>query len=211
MLHIALSEELGPPVSDATAELLSWVFGLGGMACLAMWPLLRSLNAMLTVQLVALVGLGLHYALLGVWTAAAVNLIGVLQIAAAIVLGGRPQFRWLGYVLAGLVVAASIFTWQGVLSLLACIGMALVAIGRVQRDAMRMRVLVLAGGPFWLVHDVLIASPVAIADAASMAIGLWQLGRARRDAARAGARHMGRDARSDPSPRPRRDLAPRSS
>jgi hypothetical protein len=73
------------------------------------------------------------------------------------------------------MVSASIFTWQGTLSALAAAGMGLVALGRLQQNAAAMRVMVLAGGPFWLLHDLIIASPVAIADAASLAAGLWHM------------------------------------
>lgn len=158
-------------------EISAWCFGLFGMTCLAIWPLFRTQAAMLSVQLGVTGGLSLHYALLGVTTAAVVNALGALQIVLTLLAGGRPGQRWTGYALATAMVASSVFTWQGVLSLLSATGMALVAIGRMQRDARIMRGVVLAGGPFWLLHDVLIASPVAIADAASLLIGLAQIAR----------------------------------
>ncbi len=73
------------------------------------------------------------------------------------------------------MVASSVFTWQGELSVLSASGMALAATGRMQQNARAMRAWVLAGVPFWLLHDILIASPVAIADATSLFIGVGQL------------------------------------
>lgn len=158
-------------------EISAWGFGIFGMICLAVWPLLRTPASMLSVQLGAVAGLSLHYALSGVTTAAVVNALGALQIGFALLWGGRPGMGWVGYALACAMVASAIVTWQGMISILAATGMALVAIGRLQRDARSMRRIVLAGGPFWLLHDVLVASPVAIADALSLAAGLGHMAR----------------------------------
>ncbi|WP_088346884.1 MULTISPECIES: YgjV family protein [Rhodomicrobium] len=161
-------------VPTLAADLPSF-FGLFGMLCLAVWPLFRSRVAMLSVQLAAVSGLSLHYALLGVTTAATVDGLGALQIALVLVLGTRSELRWIGYLLAIAMVASSVVTWQGTVSLLAATGMALIAIGRLQERAGPMRALVLAGGPFWLAHDLMVGSPVAVADAASLAFGLGRL------------------------------------
>lgn len=144
---------------------------------LGAWPLFRSRSAMLLMQLSALGWLTLHYALVGAVTAAGVNLLGAIQIAACLLVGNRPRWQWVGYALAILIVVMGIVTWQGIVSALAVIGMCLVALGRAQAGAQAMRVLVLAGAPFWLIHDLLIASPIAIADAISLIVGLWSLTR----------------------------------
>lgn len=70
--------------------ILAWVFGLLGMTCLAVWPLFRTQKSMLCVQLGVVVGLSLHYALLGIATAAAVNALGAVQIALTLWSGGNP-------------------------------------------------------------------------------------------------------------------------
>ena len=51
-------------------------------------------------------------------------------------------------------------------------GMMLVALGRTQNDPARLRLLVMAGIPFWLAHDLLVGSPLSIADAISAIVGL---------------------------------------
>ena len=176
-------------------EIFAWGFGFLGMTCLAVWPLCRTPAAMLSMQLGAVAGLSMHYALLGVATAAVVNALGALQIVLSMLSARRPGLRWTGYAVAIAMVASSIFTWQGVLSFLSASGNALIAIGRMQRDGRAMRAMVLAGGPFWLLHDVLIASPVAVADALSLLTGLGQLARERltqrrRRVARRGAAYV---------------------
>jgi inner membrane protein len=156
-------------------DLAAWAFALFGMACLAVWPLFRTQRTMLSLQLSAVGGLSLHYALQGVATAATVNALGAIQIAVSLLCGSRPGLRWIGYALAVAMVASSIVTWQGAVSVLSATGMALVAIGRMQQNPAAMRLIVVAGGPFWLAHDLIIASPIAIADAASLGVGLWQI------------------------------------
>jgi inner membrane protein len=175
----------------------AWACGLVAMAGLIMWPLFRTRGAMLTIQLGALIMLVLHYALLGASTAAAMNALGAIQIAVCLLFAGKPRLRWIGYALAAFMVAASLATWQGLASALAASGMVLVAVGRVQTSASLMRMIVLAGGPFWLAHDLLMESPVAAADALSLAIGLGALARQRfkpQPAALGGASSVRRDS-----------------
>jgi hypothetical protein len=159
------------PHSDS--DYMALVSAVAAVVFWSVWPLCRSRRAMLLVQLAALVWLSIHYALVGAWTAATVNFLGLVQIAMCLLLGDR--YRWVGYALAVVMVASSFATWQGTVSILAALGMALVAIGRAQSRASTMRVIVLAGGPFWLAHDLLVHSPIAIADATSLILGVWVL------------------------------------
>lgn len=159
-------------LTNVITDHAAWICALFGMACYAAWSVFRTRSMMLLIQLGALIGFSLHYALLGVATAAAVNALGAVQIAASLLLGTRPSLRWVGYALAAVMVAASVFTWQGVVSALAVTGMVLVAVGRVQTNADAMRLIVLASCPLWLAHDLVVESPVAIADALSLAVGV---------------------------------------
>src|SRR5262245_47428297 len=164
--------------------------GLCGIAAtigLAVWPLFRTRGVMLSLQLGALALLSLHYALMGVTTAAIVNALGTLQLIACLAFGTHPRLRVLGYGLAGLMVASSILTWQGFHSALSLSGNLVIAFGRLQTRAESVRLLVLLGMPFWLLHDLLIESPVVLADALSLIIGLvalvWRNGMTGRPAA----------------------------
>jgi hypothetical protein len=149
--------------------------GIVATAGLAVWPLFRTRSVMLSMQLGALALLSLHYALLGVTTAAIVNALGTLQLVACLAFGTHPRLRWLGYGLAGLMIASSIATWQGLISLLCTSGNVVIAFGRLQTRADLMRVIVLAGMPFWFLHDLLIESPVVLADTLSLLVGLVAL------------------------------------
>jgi hypothetical protein len=149
--------------------------GFVATAGLAAWPLFRTRCAMLATQLGALALLSLHYALMGVTTAAIVNALGALQLVACLAFGTHPRLRFLGYGLAGLMVVSSILTWQGLISALSTSGNLVIAFGRLQTRADLMRLIVLAGTPFWVLHDLLIESPVVLADVLSLAVGVVAL------------------------------------
>ena len=120
---------------------------------------------MLLVQLGIGVGFGLHYAFMDVATAALVNLLGAVQIVAALAFGTSPRLKWMGYALVPAIVGTCLLTWHGLPSLLSATGMALIALGRVRVVPAPMRILVLSGLPFWLAHDLIIGSPLAVVDA----------------------------------------------
>ena len=160
-----------------SAEPTALACGILGAICLMTWPLFRTRAAMLLVQLGIGVGFGLHYALLEIATAALVNVLGAVQIAAALLFGTNPWLRWIGYALVPAIAGACLVTWHGLPSLLSASGMALIALGRVQVIPSSMRILVLSGCPFWLAHDLIIGSPLAVVDALSLLTGAVALGR----------------------------------
>ena len=55
------------------------------------------------------------------------------------------------------------------------IGTLLISVGRVQVDPRALQLLVLAGSPFWLAHDVIVGSPLIIADVLGLTIGVVTL------------------------------------
>lgn len=136
------------------------------------WPLAQTRRLMLIVQLGIGVGFGLHYALLGSLTASAVNGLGAVQVILALVLGTRPGVQWLGWAFIPAVVGAAFLTWQGAPTIAAAAGTLMIAVGRVQPDPLRMKLLVLAGLPFWVLHDLIVGSPAVIADVLSLLAGV---------------------------------------
>lgn len=158
------------PAVDNPLSLASALFGA---VCLATWPLFRTRLAMLWVQLGIGIGFGLHYALLGATTAAMANVLGSVQIAVSILVGTSPRLRWTGYLFIPVMLFLPLVTWDGVTSLFAAIGTVVLAVGRMQSQEQKLRLLVLAGTLFWLVHDVLLFSPIAVVDALSFASGLY--------------------------------------
>lgn len=159
-------------LAQITSHPFASLMALVGMLCMVGWPLARTRRAMLIVQIGIGVGFGLHYALLGNLTASAVNALGAVQVAIALCLGDRPGLRWIGWAFVPAVVAAAFLTWQGLPTIVAAAGTLFIALARVQSNPIRMRILVLAGCPFWIFHDLLVGSPVIVADVLSLVTGV---------------------------------------
>jgi hypothetical protein len=152
------------------------VAGFIAMACLAAWPLFRERGTMLTAYIGNNLGFAVHYALLGHWTAVAMNGLMGVQTVVAIMLVRRPRLRWAYYTLMPVLALASVITWQGLPSLLSATATTLSTIGRMQTNDTALRVLLLTSTPFWAAHDLIVGSgPGLIADVLSMAIGAMML------------------------------------
>jgi hypothetical protein len=150
--------------------------GFFATACFAAWPLFRTRRTMLATYIGNNLGFALHYALLGHWTAVAMNGFMSAQTIVAIMLDRRPRLRWVYYALMPLLAFASVVTWEGSPSFLAAAATTLSTIGRMQTNNAVLRVFLLASTPFWAAHDLLIGSaPGLIADVLSMVTGATML------------------------------------
>jgi hypothetical protein len=156
------------------------VAGLIAMACFAVWPLFRARWKMLIAYIGNNLGFVLHYALLGHWTAVAMNGVMSVQTVVAMMLVRQPGLRWAHYALMPVLALASVVTWEGLPSFLAATATTLSTIGRMQTSETVLRVFLLASTPFWAGHDLIVGSvPGLIADVLSMAIGATMLFRIR--------------------------------
>ena len=150
--------------------------GLAAMVCLAIWPLFRARSTMLMTYIGNNLGFALHYALLGQWTAAAMNGFMAAQTVVAIMLVRWPRLRWIYYALMPVLALASLATWHGLPSFLAATAATLSTIGRMQTNEVVLRVLLLASTPFWAAHDLVVGSlPGLVADLLSMTTGAAML------------------------------------
>jgi len=150
--------------------------GLIGMVCLATWPLFRLRSTMLGTYIGNNLGFVVHYALLGQWTAVAMNGLMSVQTIVAIWLVRWPRLRWAYFALMPVLAGASVATWQGLPSLLSLTATTLSTIGRMQSNEIVLRVLLLSSTPFWTVHDLVVGSlPGLVADLLSMASGATML------------------------------------
>lgn len=138
-------------------------FGAAALAGSCLWPLLKNRRAMLLGQAAANVLFIVHFLLLGAGTAAALCTLVVTQVLAAL-----PERRGLlqKIVFAGTVpgiAAVAALTWAGVPSALSALGISFSTLGRWQSDSLRMRVLFLVSGTFWVAHNIAVMSPFAMA------------------------------------------------
>jgi hypothetical protein len=152
------------------------VAGLVAMVCFISWPLFRARSKMLVAYIGNNLGFALHYALLGHWTAVAMNGVMSVQTIVAIVLVRQPRLRWAYYALMPLLALASVATWHGPPSFLAAAATTLSTLGRMQTNDAVLRILLLASTPFWAAHDLLVGSaPGLVADLLSMVTGATML------------------------------------
>ena len=150
--------------------------GLFALVCLTIWPLFRARHSILLVQLGAGIGFATHYALLGIFAPSLVNVLGSVQTVAALFSTRSEALNRIGYGLIPLMVAVGVYFWTGPTSALCVAAMALIALGRMQRNEWTLRLFILAGGAFWTAHDYLVGSWIALtADVLSLTMGLFML------------------------------------
>src|SRR5262245_24816695 len=105
-------------LSLMTQNPLASAAGLIAMLCFAAWPLFKVRSAMLATYIGNNAAFVLHYALLDHWTAAGMNGLMGIQTLVAIWLARWPRLRWVYFAFIPILAAVSLFTWQGLPSLL---------------------------------------------------------------------------------------------
>jgi hypothetical protein len=149
-----------------------------GLACQLAWPLFRDRRSILTVQFGIGASYALHYALLGAWSGAGVASLGATQTALALLAGERPWLRRMGLVFLPVLGGVGAITWDGASSLLALTACALVMIGRMQADTLRLRILLLCAAPFGIGYDASVgALPALVGACVSAGLGVSMLAR----------------------------------
>ncbi len=157
---------------------LAVIFGAAGLASQLTWPLLRTRNAILTLQLGMAASYAAQYGLMDAWSGMVVCAIGACQTLAAMLAGNRPWLPRLGVVFLPLVAAVSLVTWSGPSSAFALAACCLVMTGRMQRDTLRMRFYLLAASPFGIAYDMSVgAAPALVGACVSACIALAALRR----------------------------------
>jgi len=163
-------------LTATVANPVAAVAGFAAMVCLAIWPIFRTRSTMLAVYIGNNLGFALHYGLLGLWTAVAMNALLALQTGAAIGIERWPRLRIAYFALIPVVAGATLVTWHGWPSMLAAAATALSTIGRIQRNEMLLRAMLLATTPLWAMHDLAVGSlPGFVADILSMITGATML------------------------------------
>ena len=153
-------------------------FGVAGLAFQLTWPLFRRRRTIMSMQFGIAASYSTQYALIGAWSGAGVAGLGATQSAIALLAGDRPWLRQVS--IAFLPVAAVICyaTWHGLPSVLALTAMTLIVLGRMQRDTLQVRILLLSAAPFGMAHDILVgATPALIGGVVSALIAVAMLAR----------------------------------
>lgn len=147
-----------------------------GVAALAASPLMPGRRGILWAQMVATVLFAAHFELSGLRAAAAVSLLGLVQVAVALAAPGNRRLAEIGWALVPAMAVTAVVLGNGPVSLLAGAAMGIIAIARMQSDERLLRGLLLVGCAVWLVHDVMVGAWVMVAgDLLSGAIGAAML------------------------------------
>jgi len=169
---------------------LATAFGVAGLLCQLIWPVFRGHRAIMTAQFGIGADYSLHYALLDAWSGAGVAGLGASQSALAFFFGESSWFRWVGLAFLPVVAVVCYATWSGVETVFAFAAVALIMIGRLQRDTLHLRILLLSAAPFGMSYDILVgATPALVGGCVSAIIAVSMLIREiglRRQAASAG-------------------------
>ncbi len=150
--------------------------GALAFATLVASPLMQTRSKILVLQFGATIFFAIHYAAMGVLAACAVNLICSIQTAAAIVAPDSRRISFIGWAMIPVLLATAIVFWAGPVSILSSLATVAIAVGRMQVDEVRLRSLVLLGGVFWIAHDFIVESWIALsADIFCAAFGAYML------------------------------------
>jgi hypothetical protein len=157
------------------ANPMATTFGAIGLLCQLIWPMFRRRRAIMTAQFGVGADYSLHYALLDAWSGAGVAGIGATQSALAFFFGERSWFRWLGLIFLPVVAAICYATWAGLETLFAFAAVTLIMLGRLQRDTLRLRILLLAAAPFGIGYDILVGAPALVGGIVSATVAATML------------------------------------
>ncbi len=99
-----------------------------------------------------------HFLLLEKWTAAVLMMIAVTRYLSSYFTTSKK--------IMGLFVSASfvssVLTFQGLLSIISCMGSIFQTLGAFCNDDKQLRQLMIIGTLFWLIHNIMAASPGAV-------------------------------------------------
>jgi hypothetical protein len=99
-----------------------------------------------------------HFMLLGHWTAACLGLVAAVRFTSSIFSTSKKLMGL--FVFTTIVI--SIFTFEGLLSILGCAGGIFGTVASFCKEDKLLRQLMLVGTSLWLVHNILAGSPLAV-------------------------------------------------
>lgn len=168
--------------------MMFWVaqlIGFIGMAMLALAYIQKKRQTILAFNIASAISWTIHFLILGATTGAAMNAMSIGRAAAFYAVAKTKRRKndvFIIVVGAFLIVAA--ITWQGYISVLPLVAMLLSTTALWQKDPQRIRAIVIASTPFWIVYNVITGSIAGVATevmvAVSAAAGLYAYRRKKR-------------------------------
>ena len=130
---------------------IALVFDLGSVQ-------LRNRQHLILGQAIAACLIATHFFIMGYNTAGAVFAVACLRLLVSL----RWRSRAVQLAAYGVIIAVSVYTYQGYLSVLSCSASLLMAFGAFAPTARALRLFFIAGSSTWLVHNVIAWTPMGI-------------------------------------------------
>ncbi len=100
----------------------------------------------------------LHFALLGHWTATGLGMVAAVRFIASYCTTSKKMMAF--FLVLTLLIAA--ITFNGMLSVIGCLGSLFGTVGSFCQDDKRLRQVLLVATSLWLIHNILAGSPTAV-------------------------------------------------
>ncbi|WP_048708022.1 DUF6455 family protein [Microvirga massiliensis] len=157
------------------AGLLANALGAGGVASAIVWGLLRNRRAILIGQGAQAICFGAHFAVIGAYTGAAMCALSLVQLGAAAAARSRVAMLAFWGTAPAIILLAG-WSWHGVASAGAALGLALATVGRWQQDPLALRWYFVSSTLGWASHNLLVASPFGLAtDVMALSTNGWRI------------------------------------
>ena len=153
-----------------SAFVLAQFFGLAGLVLSLSIFQTNKRRSMLRISMAACSLYITQYILLGAYTGAAMNVIGVTRGYAYYKLAPNKKHRWVLYTFMILAAVATLLTWQGPISLLALFGSACNGFAVWHKDPKYIRRWALLAPPLWFIYSYMSGSYPGMASAFIMLI-----------------------------------------
>ena len=140
--------------------ILAQVFGFLALSLVILTFQSNNRNTMQYLKIAASGLFFLHFALLGAWTGAVMNIITALR---SYIFKERFTQAWAGkkiwlYLFIIIFTVAGILTWEGYRSLLPIIGMIFGTIAFWMKSPRQIRIMVLFASPCWIAYNLIVHS-----------------------------------------------------
>lgn len=136
--------------------------GCIALLCVVSWPFFADYRTVVKIQSAGAAAFALYFLMLGSPTAAIACIISCSQL----VISASVRDRYIVVSLYGasiiLLGFLAVVTWHGPPSALALTGSIFGSMARLQTSTSKMKVLFLAGAPFWLAHNLIVGAVFAL-------------------------------------------------
>lgn len=103
--------------------------------------------------------LACHFALLSHWTACVVGIVSVIRFVVSYFTASKRVML----LIMALSILVSWVTYSGVLTVLACVGTLIYTYAVFNSDDKSLRIFMMLGTAYWIVHNIIAQSPSAVA------------------------------------------------